>query len=53
MSAPDHALSDLIRAAKAVLPIFTAVQHSVGLGKNQLSRIEALRAAIAEAERVA
>lgn len=45
----EAALTDLIAAAKAVLPIFDAFRYTAGLGKNQEARIAALISAIGRA----
>ncbi|MVA44666.1 hypothetical protein GOZ83_06165 [Agrobacterium vitis] len=42
--------SDLMKAAKAIIPILDALRYTTGLGKTQIARIEALKAAIAKVE---
>lgn len=44
------AAPDLLEASEAVVSILDAVRHTVGLGKNQIARIDKLRAAIAKAK---
>lgn len=42
--------TDLLEAAKDTLRILEAVRFTAGLGKNQLARMEAVRAAVATEE---
>lgn len=44
------AAPDLLEASEAVVSILDAVRHTVGLGKNQLARIDKLRDAIRKAK---
>lgn len=44
------AAPDLLEAVAGLIRLSEAIRHSVGLGKNQLERIERAKAAIAKAE---